>query len=268
MPIDGDDNAKKINPLTVLPKEIILTIFSYLNANELGRISRLNTQCYNLVSDWNALDLDLRNISPLLSIFDQFDWKTYFNLTVDDVPPLNKHAILPLLKKCLSSLPIEKNAGITLLTIPKKLTLNNLITLAGSLKKKRNITKFRYILKRITSEVGDTPVDKTYQIIITNNILKNSRKLSFHDQKVLVKENGCKIPKLLEIVALLVARFTGFGERLYNDKPWTYTRTLEQIDDLQCIAGGFSEDGVHISNYSGADNDYNGAGGVLWIEMP
>ena len=96
---------------------------------------------------------------------------------------------LHLLKRFLSSplmTEIEGDAGITVLTIPKGLTFNTLVKLAGS-PKVGNTPKFRYIWDRISSEIGDIPVDKTYRIVITNNVFKKSRNLSVSDQKALVK---------------------------------------------------------------------------------
>jgi len=55
------------------------------------------------------------------------------------------------------------------LTIPKGLTFNTLVKLAGS-HKVGNAAKFRYIWNRISNEIGNIPVDKTYRIVITNNV--------------------------------------------------------------------------------------------------
>ena len=174
-----------------------------------------------------------RTISPSLKVFDESDWVTRvdlssFGLDVIDAPPLDKRQAIPFLKRCLSSLPIEGNAGITVLTIPKGLTFNTLVKLAGS-PKVGNTAKFRYIWGRISSEIGDIPVDKTYRIVITNNVFKKSRNLSVSDQKALMSKIGCEMPRVLEATVLLVVTFMSSGERLYSDNPWTYTRCLEQL---------------------------------------
>jgi len=250
-------------------EEIILKIFGYLSVIELAKCGEVSRKWRRLACDatlWNAFDL--RTISPSLKVFDELDWVTHvdlssFGLDVTDAPPLDKRQAIPFLKRCLSSLPIEGNAGVTLLTIPKGLTFNTLVKLAGS-PKVGNAAKFGYIWDRISSEIGDIPVDRTYRIVITNNVFKKSRHLSVSDQKALMSKIGCEKSKVLEATVLLVVTFMVSGERLYSDNPWTYTRCSEQIAGYQLVVGGFSPNGVYIDSY-GFDivSVSIGVGGVL-----
>ncbi|MCC5832160.1 MAG: F-box protein [Chlamydiales bacterium] len=249
------------------PQEIIIGIFSYLSAIELTKCREVSRKWRRLGSDstiWNALDL--RKISPLLKVFDESDWVTHldlpsFNLDVVDAPPLDKFQAIPILKRSLYSLPIEGNAGITLLTIPKGLTFNKLVKLAG-LPKVGNRPEFRYIWHSISSEIGDIEVDKTYRIVITNNVFKESRNLSVKAHKALLSKIGCEMPKIVEATVLLVVTFMSSGERLYSDNPCTYTRCSEQIDGYQLVVGGFSLDGIDV-NFDYFDDVNSGVGGVL-----
>lgn len=163
--VSASEEINDTDSFSQLPEEIILRTFGFLRANELAKCGEISRRWRRLASDpvlWNAFDL--RTISSSLKVFDELDWITHvdlssFGLDVTDAPPLNKHQAIPFLKRCLSSLPIEGNAGITVLTIPKGLTFNTLVKLAGS-PKVGNIPKFRYIWDRISSEIGDIPVDK------------------------------------------------------------------------------------------------------------
>lgn len=250
------------------PQEIILNIFGYLTAIDLAKCGEISRRWRRLASDatlWNAFDL--RTISSSLKVFDELDWVTHvdlssFGLDVTDAPPLDKRQAIPFLKRCLSSLPIEGNVGITVLTIPKGLTFNTLVKLAGS-PKVGNTAKFRYIWDRISSEIGDIPVDKTYRIVITNNVFKKSRNLSVSDQKALVRKIDCEMPRVLEATVLLVVTFMSSGERLYSDNPWTYTRCSEQLAGYQLVVGGFSPDGVSVTALCNFGVDVSGVGGVL-----
>ncbi|MCC5832596.1 MAG: F-box protein [Chlamydiales bacterium] len=256
-----------LDPVSYHPLSISLTIFSYLSPNELGRIRRVSKQwgrLASMLSLWNALDL--RKLSPSLKVFEESDWKTHvdlssFGLDVSDAPPLDKRQAIPFLKRCIYSLSIEENAGVTLLTIPKGLTFKKLVKLAGSFKGE-NRPRFRYIWDRISSEIRDIPVDKTYRLVITNNVFKNSRNLSTSDQEALVKERGCEIPSLLEAATLLVVTYMSTQQRLYNDKPWTYTRCSERGDRYQLVVGGFTLGGLSVGkcNYAG---EGCGVGGSL-----
>ena len=253
--------------LRQLPEEIVLGVLGFLSPIELAKCGEVNRRWKRLSSDatlWNALDL--RKISPLLKVFDGSDWDNLvdlsaYGLSIKDVAPLDKRKAIPVLKKFISSLFIEGNAGVTLLTIPKGLTFKKLIKLVGS-PKVGNITPFRYIWDPILNEIGDTPVDKTYRIVIMNNVLEGSRNLFINDQKALVNQARCEMPKLLEVAVLLVVTFMVSGERLYNDNPWTYTCCSEQVAGRQVVVGGFASSGgyVHISGFA---NDIYGIGGVL-----
>jgi hypothetical protein len=182
-----------------------------------------------------------------------------FKPALEDALCLDKRKAISVLKRCLSSLPIEGNAGLTLLAIPKGLTFNKLIMLAIS-PKEGNINEFRYIWS--SNEIGDIPVDKTYWIVITNNVFNGSRNLSVDDQKALVNKIGCEMPQVLEATVLLVVTFMGSGKRLYNDDPRTYTRCTEQVCGYKLVVGGFSPDGVSVDG-NHFDSVDVGVGGVL-----
>lgn len=147
------------------------------------------------------------------------------------------------------------------MTIPKGLTFNTLVKLAASPKIGKTLT-FRYIWNHISSKIGKISVDKTYRVVITNNVLKNSRNLSASDQEALVKERGCEMPKALEATVLLVVTFMSSGEHLYGINPWTYTRCSEHVAGYQLVVGGSSPAGVSIFNCN-LSNDTYGVGGVL-----
>lgn len=247
------------------PQEIILKIFGCFSLMGLIKSCEVSRRWRRLASDatlWKAFDL--RTISPSLKVFDELEWATHvdlssFGLDVTDAPPLDKCQAIPAIKRCLSSLPIEGNAGITLLTIPKGLTFNTLVKLAGSLKVE-NAPKFRYIWDPISNEIGDIAVDKTYRIVITNNVFINSRSLSVSDQNAQLSKMGCEMPRVLEATVLLVVTFMSSGERLYSDNPWTYIRCLEQVAGYKLVIGGFSADGICVSSFF---FDVSGVGGVL-----
>jgi hypothetical protein len=258
-----------------LPEEIILRAFGFLNEIELTKCGEVSRKWRRLASDpslWNAFDL--RKISPLLKVFDESDWATYvdlssFGLDVTDAPSLDKRRVIPVLRRCLSSFPIEENKGVTLLTIPKGLTFNKLVKLAES-PKMGNITKFRYISDRVLKKIGNIPVNKTYRIVITNNILKESHYSSLSKQKALLKKIGCEMPKTIEVTALLVVTFMSSGEPLYDDDNYIYTRCSEQFSGgFRPKVGGFvppkpdkSPNGFTV--YEGDDRfNYTGVGGIL-----
>lgn len=244
-------DVERFDPATYCPNDITLLIFSYLGANELGRGSIVSRKWQQLVSN-PVLWEDLGKFFPSLNIFDEACWKKYvdlssFGLDVKDISPLDNRILTAVLKRYLSSLQIEKNSGFTLLTIPKGLTLNKLIKIA-ELTESWNIKNFNLVATHILSTFGDMSVDKTYRIVITKNILEGSRSLSIRDQKDLLHKFGWEMPKILELITLLVVTHMISQERLYDD-PCAFTTCSEEFDGNQLIVGGFVQEGFHIGAY-------------------
>jgi len=246
------------------PQEILHEILRYLSPIELAKCGELSRKWRRLKSHtllWDAFNL--RKISPLLNVFDELDWAKYVDVTLmklemGDEPPLDKYQVIPFLYRCLSSLPIEGDAGITLLTIPKGTTFNNMLKFARS-----SIvgTKIAYILGRISSKIGDIPVDKTYRIVITNNVLKKSRDLSIKRQKALMKKTDCEMPRVLEAtVFLVVATFMNLEKCPYTG---VYTSCQDQIDGYHLFVGDFPPYGIYVQDNIDVGSDIIGAAGVL-----
>ncbi len=214
----------------------------------------------------NALQEDLRARFPSLTIIDKEDWENNvdlkaLNMSVSDLLPLNRDKIIPILED-FSSLPIENDAGITVLTLPKNLTLNKLMKIAVS-PKKGKVAKLEHVWEKILQEIGDIPVDKSYRVVISNNILKGTRGLdSFHPEE----HAGCEAPKAIEIAALFIQTYMSSGKTLYLNDPTAYTRCKEGInDDWQVVVGGAASEGLymHIDNYE--ESNY-GMGAVKRVE--
>jgi hypothetical protein len=239
--IEGIDEKDR---LSQLPDEMILKVFGYLNVIELAKCGEVSKRWTGLASDatlWNASIL--RNVFPSLRVFDEKDWQTFFGLEIRDAPPLHKQ-IIPELKKFLS-LPIERNAGATLLTIPKDLTINKLVHFMNSLKERKKISLIE-IWKPIPEKFGNIPVEKTYRLVISNNILQKSRNQNAIDQKNLANKINCKIPTLLEVTVLFLAIFMNSNDRLYGEYPSTFTRCRERVHGYQSIVGCFSHNCLDI----------------------
>ncbi len=192
--------------------------------------------------------IDLKKQFPKLEIFDGSVWETHANLTtlglhISDEPPLNV-SLIPFLKTLFASWKIEDDAGITILTLPAGLTLRKLAKVAVS-PKCGNPTKLEDIWENALKALGDVPVERTYRVAITNNVLKGSRKLSVNNQSSL-QESGGTLPGVLPVAALSILTFISSKisffkgpTRLYGNKPLTYTYTNEKVDGQTLVVGGF-----------------------------
>ena len=212
---------------------------------------------------------DLKKMFPKLEVLDEAVWETHANLdalgmSVKDASPINANTI-SVLKALFASLQVEGDAGITLLTMPRGLTLNKLMKLA-SFPKQGNAAKFAYVASEILKEFGDTAVDKTYRVAITNYVLKGSRGLSADRQHSLVMRMGCEVPGVLPAATLPIltyissrASFFRSPTRLYGHK-WgeyaTFTRCTEKAGGIRpgsynVIVGSFGPEGGNLSQRAG-----------------
>ena len=205
---------------------------------------------------------DLKHLSPAISIFDEKDWETDFEMKIGDAPSLNTQEIIPILQQH-ASLPIKDDVGVTFLTIPKGLSFNTLIQLAL----KKNVP-LGHIWTRIPQDIDDTPVGKTYRVVITNNVLKDGIGIDVDDQVKLLARLECRMPTLLEAATLLVTAYVSSKRRLYHNDPDIYTRCKEEIDSWQVVTCFTSErfsEGLyaHIDNF---DESNYGVGALRKIE--
>jgi F-box-like len=201
---NNDEHAAHKQPVSSIDgllNELFLYIFSFFSPEDLGRPSCVCKKWTVLSSDnslWDAFDL--KKLFSSLKILDETVWETHVDLTalkleVHDSPLLNKRTTIPVLKRLFASLGVEEK-GVTLLTMPKGLTLNKLVSL-GKSPKRGYPANFRFIWSRILEELGDAPVDKTYRVAITNSVLKGSAGVLIEDQQRLANEKGWKMPEFI-----------------------------------------------------------------------
>ena len=264
----NNNAVQPANQVTInaLPLEVLGVIFGYLSPEQLAKACRVS-KLWNAVASqehlWNVFDL--KTLFPKLSILDSQVWNDHidlnaFGLSFADAEPLNKRKVILELKRLFAVLKVEGDAGITLLTIPKGLSFNKLVKLAGC-PIKGNKAAFKYIWDRITAELGDVVVQKTYRVAITNNILVGSRDKSSYVQQLLVKKFGCDKPKMIDAVALAILSFISSTAqlplRLLSANPLTCTRCLEMIGNFPLAVGSFAPGGLHVYD-SYFDHEYFG----------
>jgi len=268
-----------------VPKDVILTIFCYLGAFGLAKCREVCRSWKNLAFTktlWDNLDLQKEVPSFTIKTFDGSDWKTHvdlerFKLSVDDEPALDKRVVIPFLVKRISTSVhrIARNTGITILTMPKGLTLNKLVELAQSPKEGKSVP-LADIPYFISDEMRNLPVNQTYRLIITNNVFeKQNGRLSFEDQDKLILEIGCTIPRALEAATLIAATCMRSNEE--QDRPYygdpllnhsgNYTRCSEHFRYGQTryqLAVGFPEsiyiDSVIIEEICDSESEYDDSG--------
>ncbi len=239
-------------PVQGLPEELLLSMFAHLSYKELAKTS-LICKKWNRIGDdahlWNSFQVE--KLFPI-KIFDEKAWKAYaplekLGLSVDDIEPMNSRSAISEVARFVFRMRKEgvsaEEEGMTLLTIPKNLTLKKLLKVAEAPLKGKSI-HFRKMWFRILQVLGEMKVGRTYRLIITNSVLNTSRGMSFKNQQALVQSIGCEIPKFLEAMALAAVNYISspleFPLRLFKDAPRTYTRCIERVDGDRVAFGSFN----------------------------
>jgi hypothetical protein len=105
--------------------------------------------------------------------------------------------------------------------------------------------------------LGAQVISYPYWILMTRDVISNSRNQTHEDQKALVAACARHIglpyemPHALDVATAIVSWYVRTGECLYTDHPCTYTRCQEivadeEYDEYPVIIGGFTPEGVSI----------------------
>jgi hypothetical protein len=135
----------------------------------------------------------------------------------------------------------------------KPLTLNSLEELMNH-PKKGQATQHRYYWDDIKKEYGSQSPTKSCWVLMTRNVIPESRNKDYDAQTQLLASYSQKahvpyeVPYLLEAVVSIFMEYLKTGQRLYSVDPGTYTRCQERISivDLAIVVGGFDADGLQV----------------------
>jgi len=123
-----------------------------------------------------------------------------------------------------------------------------------------NRTKYSHFY---LGETPDTAFSQNYWVLMTKDVIPNSRSKSYSAQcQLLQSYPGYEVPKRLEVAASLFMEHAKTGTRLYSDSPWTYTRCQEKYDKTwQTCVGGFAPGGLGVG-FNFVDYEHVGVGGL------
>ncbi|MCH9625595.1 MAG: hypothetical protein S4CHLAM123_07710 [Chlamydiales bacterium] len=159
--------------------------------------------------------------------------------------------LIPELKK-FASLPIEDNAGFTLLTLPKGLSFNKLVEIAGS-PKQENASLFAFIGVNFEDQLGDQATDTSCTVLISNSILENSRSKTLANHQEIVGQYKCEMPGVLDAATVVVLTQRIDGKPLFTER--IYTRCSDKINGRGMVVVGFGSFGLDVTYDYGRDSD-------------
>ena len=234
------ENVK--GPFNKMPTEIVQTIFSFLRPQDLGRCCLVSKKWHTHAKDlklWQAFDL--KRISSQIRTFDVEDWLLYadpkLGLDVSDAPPLNNSVVIPQLFKFLSSCNVEGNPGITLLTVPKNLTLPLLKKFSESPLQGQathfNSPRFDFLNALLERGSKSQPNAQTYRVIIANGLIKGTRGSFSFCNDIIDHMQEYKFPDLLSLSAHLVTAYICRDQAMhvFSDCPKTLVMCSDRFPD-------------------------------------
>ena len=233
-----------------LSDEIVKNILKYLDFPSLCMSRGVCQQWKRIAFHVEDPETVVRRTAGV-AVFGATEWKHHFGLDVADEPAVDLERLHAHFAR-FTRLPIENAMGFTLLTLPRDLSFNMLVQLthrhsAGT------AAKFNSICEGFTQKYGEDTIGHTTRVMLTNNVLNETRHKLFGDLRRLVYGLGARLPRALEVAMLCLTRFATTEQRLYGDNPWTYTLCSEIVMTTfhpnEILVGGFSSTGLRVINY-------------------
>jgi hypothetical protein len=208
-----------------------------------------------------------------LKTLGEVEWKHYLG-EVGPAPdlPINMAAILD------STCPFwpDKKVRDThlLVLIPAKVngqpfSLNLLRELIQNPNNGGHKTKYRYYSSRVRMQFGASSPTASYWLLMTRNVLPESRNKTYANQKKIVADHEKRtslpyeLPKALEAATAILTHYVRNGERLYSDSPWwIFTCCHELVDgEHPAVVGGFEYSGLGVDDSRYGNEDFFGVAG-------
>jgi len=235
----------------------------------LSRCSNLKTYQPTLPK-LKSINLVETNFDLFQNKFSKNEWNTFLG-DVGQEPPLP-----PDIEEILNSpCPFWPDQKVWethfLCLIPKTvngdlLTLNSLNELVQH-PKQGTPTKYSYYSGHVQKEHGSTAVKQSHWVLMTKDVIPDSRFKSYDEQKALVeKTSNYQLPPVLEAATVIFLYTYKTGGYIYTDNmlgpQYTYTRCLEKVNNgnWPVIAGGHSAAGLSVSFNDFDVHDYGAAG--------
>jgi NLR family CARD domain-containing protein 3 len=133
----------------------------------------------------------------------------------------------------------------------KPLTLDSLGELIKHPKNGGKVTNYRFYSEFIKKEIGQLPAPASHWVLMTTDVLPNTRKKTYGDLlSEVYKYTGYEVPKALEAAVAILTGYVKTGLRWFSDSPYTYTRCQEEVEGCQVTLGGLGSSGLNIGTYS------------------
>jgi len=137
----------------------------------------------------------------------------------------------------------------------KPFTLNLLEKLIKKPKEKE-ASRFAFYSDDVNNEPGENPIENSYWILMTKDVIPGSLEKTYEEQKKLVEEKGTGVyalPSAIEAAASILMHYFKTDEHLYGQDPWnSFTRCQEKVkeDPWPVAIGGFYREELRVAYLS------------------
>lgn len=101
-------------------------------------------------------------------------------------------------------------------------------------------TRFNQRWEKAFRELGDMPLDRSYWVLLTKEVIKATKEKSYPEQRCILANKGVyTVPKAIEVATCIFVSYVSTRERHYEQ---VYTRCQESFNDRQVCIGGFTPD--------------------------
>ncbi|MCP5509083.1 MAG: F-box protein [Chlamydiales bacterium] len=253
-----------------LPSELWCAVVSHIEDDR--DVAKFSLVCKLFKA---VVDIDptarLRRLGIYDFAFGKAKWKKYFG-DVGDEPPLPSDIDQILNGPCpiWDAKKVRETHMLTLIPSHvngEQLTLESIGELVKSPKGEGFATE--YYLYNNPHGNEKAHVNQNTWVLMTRNVLPDSREKSYNVQRQLVAKLAQKsgqpyeVPRLIEAVTSIFMEYIKTGARLYGKDPWEFTRCQEMTQDditWPMDAGGFAAGGLEIGSHW--DNGSYGVGGA------
>jgi len=248
-----------MSTISSIPSEVIsFGIFPFLSSwEDVGRAS-------GVCKEWRqcAESEKVKRVKEFY--FGLKDWKKYYGCDVEKTPlPQNMWKILT------SPCPYWKGKRVKethiLVLIPKTvngrpLTLNTLQALIQKPQGGGHATKYHCYGDNLKKEFEGQAAPVTYWALITKDVLPNSRKKNYSKQQALIKR-PYTVPGALEMAIAILMHHVKSAEKLYPEKPKTYTRCQEKLSNGgRVVVGLFGPSDLRFRSHYNDDGRHDNCG--------
>lgn len=242
-------------PITAIPLELIqiilnqtsFSIYDHANCRKvcklwLSKLTEQEPRCTLQIDPF-----EVKYVDPHVKIYGKTAWEKYYGYKFEgDIPPPPDN-ILAIMKSFRARYHGEKKApSCTLLLMPKGLTLNFLKECVQNPLHGNKTQLTEDSEKIICFTFGNVPLDKSYWVLITNDVFEVSRGKSSTILNITLGVLGeeWRTPKILEAAVCSIMNYVSMGTYVFGKE--TYTRCQEQVNTCQTMVGNFNEDGLDI----------------------